>query len=234
MDISKYIVTEESPIRGIIFGRAGTGKTRGAMTFPNTTFLNFDNNLPRGVAAVPCWKPEFWPQFRPMPSAIADMYKKFSQAMPPEGTIIIDSLTAVERMFDTWEVKNPIFGAKPPAIDGFAMFKRRLVFWNELFELFRQSKHNLLVLMHEMHERNDDGSESQRVRPLLMGKAGDIVQSVFNCIMQSTIQNGKHVWRIKPSANVPARLWTPVPVVQEFIPQDYQELHKLLAQPLLS
>jgi hypothetical protein len=230
MKVEDMMVTEDSPIRAIIFGRAGTGKTRGAMTFPNPVIMNFDNNLPKGTPGIPCWNEEFLKKFKPMPMTIADMYRQISSQLAPDQTLIIDSLTSVERKFDTWEKTNPIYTKRTMEPDGFSMFRRRLDFWNEIFELWRQSKHNLVVLMHQINEKNDKGEETQNVKPLLSGKAGDVVITIANCIMQAGItQHGKFVWRVKPNNYVPARLWTPNPVSQEFINQEYAELANILA-----
>ena len=153
--LSKYIkVSEKSPKLFVqLYGKPVTGKTTGALTFPNPLVVNFDNNLPAGVKQIPMYDDAFvdgivkrsnprYPANRR--DALKAVMIDLCREMPEGSTIIVDSMSRVESAYNMQEDIEPKELTNKGEVDGFKMFRKRLTFYEDLFVLAQAARAHVL------------------------------------------------------------------------------------------
>lgn len=243
MDISKLIKQSTGTANKILlYGSPATGKTTAALTWPNPLVLNFDNNLRSGVAEIPFWSAEF----------IDSIAKRTHPAHPPNRrdalrhilrsgkfdasqTVIVDSLTRVQSAYDMQENAEPPPLTKSGQIDTLKLFRLRLAFFDEMLSLLGALPCTVICIAHQQFERDDDGNQSARVKPMLGGQAGDRLPAFFSMVLQTVVQQQEKtkepmfMFRVRPSAYAPARVSINKPITTDFIPANYKALTELMA-----
>lgn len=244
MIIDKYLTTtiaRKSTV--LIYGAPVTGKTTGAMTFPNPYLIDFDGNISEGTKnVVPMWEATFVGKILPHHPlqepdrcrALLKVYADFAHELPAGSTIITDSLTRIETWYNLYEDTDP---KKPRGrdgtVDGFALFRARLNYFDTLFTILTSCSANVVFIVHQQQDRDEKGQVTGHIKPSLMGQIGEKLPGYFPVVLQAVRDvdkadksKVKFLWRIRPGAYEPARV--PKPVSVDFIPQDYNELAKLL------
>lgn len=92
----------DRPIIATILGDAGMGKTSLAATFPNPVFIRAED----GMQAIPA---ERRPDALPVLSSVDDLWEQLSALIKEEHgyqTVVVDSVTALERMFAQYIIDN--------------------------------------------------------------------------------------------------------------------------------
>jgi hypothetical protein len=242
MSISKYLTTTEvQKVFALIYGPPVTGKTTGARTFPNPYIVDVDHNLPAGVSnVIPIWDEKFIDGIKPrVSSAIANrrdallvVLADLSKELTAKDTIIIDSLTRIETWFNVQEELEPQPRGKAGAPDGHAMFRKRLLYFDTLFTMLTSCPANVVFTVHQQQERNERGDVTGQIKASLQGQIGEKMPGYFPIVLQAirqinpTSKEVNFVWRVRPGLYEAARV--PKPVTVDFIPQNYNELLKLL------
>ncbi len=246
MNSDKYLrTTETRKTMALLYGPPITGKTTGARTFPNPYIVDFDNNLPIGVPnIIPMWddnfvdkiKPRFTKEVSNRRDALLTILSDLSHDLPANSTIILDSLTRIETWYNTQEHFDPNKprSTKSGEVDGFAMFRARLSFFDTLFTMLVGCAANVVFIAHQQQDRNEKGDVVGQIKPALMGQIGEKMPGYFPVVLQACrtknpdakILEPNYVWRLKPGTFEPARV--PKAPCPEFIPQQYTELVKYL------
>lgn len=240
--LNKYMrTTTQQKVFAMIYGDPVTGKTSGARTFPNPVIVDFDNNLPAGVAnVIPMWdeafvdkiKPRLVPKVADRCRALELVLADLARTMPEGSTVIVDSLTRIEHWYNLQERHEPQPKAKGNENDTRQMFRNRLDYFLGLFTAFTAAKCHVIFISHIQRARDDDGDLTQQLKPALMGQIGDKMPGFFPTVLQAVRQVDpankaappKYMWRVRPSTFEIARV--PKPVEVDFIPQNYNELVK--------
>lgn len=92
----------DRPIIATILGDAGMGKTSLAATFPKPVFIRAED----GMQAIPA---ESRPDALPVLSSVDDLWEQLSALIKEEHgyqTVVVDSVTALERMFAQYIIDN--------------------------------------------------------------------------------------------------------------------------------
>ena len=240
----KYLTTTTTQKAFVLlYGSPACGKTTGALTFPNPLVVDFDNNLPVGTSRViQFWKDEFVDKIIPRTNpkfpanrrdALLIVLADLARDLPAGHTIVIDSLTRIESTYNMQEEVEPKpRSIKSGEVDGHALFRKRLIYFDTLFTMLTGCAANVVFIAHQQADRNDKGEVVQQLRPALMGQMGEKLPGYFSCVLQAcrkqdmTTKNVEYLWRIRPGVFEPARV--PKPVTTDFIPQDYAKLLPLL------
>ena len=244
--LAKYLTTS-GQLRAfvLLYGPPVSGKTTGALTFPNPVIIDVDHNLPAGLPnVIPLWDDKFVDGIKPRVNpavanrrdALLIILSDLAKSLPAECTIVVDSLTRVETWFNTQESLEPKpRSAKTGAEDGFEMFRKRLTYFEVLFTMFTNCAANVVMIVHQQQDRDEKGAVTGQIKPALQGQIGEKMPGYFPIVLQamrkSTAavgqpQNVEFLWRIKPGLHEPARV--PKPTAVDFIKQDYKELVKYL------
>ena len=243
-NISDYCVTTETQrLFVLIYGQPVTGKSTGALTFPDPHVVAIENNLPKGTKKVlPLWEDAFVDSIRKRshPSWSANrrdvaliVVKDLATQMPAGSTLIIDSLTRLEMWFNIQENEEPpILSDKTKQQDTNAHYRKRLNYFQTFLTTLTTAKCHVVALVHQQFERDEKREVTQHVRPALMGQIGEQLPGFFPILLQAVRRQAKPTdpvtfdWRVKSSMFEPARI--PKPIAQDFIPQSYTELAKYL------
>lgn len=92
----------DRPIIATILGDAGMGKTSLAATFPKPVFIRAED----GMQAIPA---ESRPDALPVLSSVDDLWEQLSALIKEDHgyqTVVVDSVTALERMFAQYIIDN--------------------------------------------------------------------------------------------------------------------------------
>jgi len=240
--LSKYIkVSEKSPKLFVqLYGKPVTGKTTGALTFPNPLVVNFDNNLPAGVKQIPMYDDAFvdgivkrsnprYPANRR--DALKAVMIDLCREMPEGSTIIVDSMSRVESAYNMQEDIEPKELTNKGEVDGFKMFRKRLTFYEDLFVLAQAARAHVVFIFHQQQERDEKGDLTKQIKPGLLGQMADKSTAFFSTVLQAGIgPKGEYLWRVRPTQYEPARVITTKPLTVDFIPQNFAALVELQSQ----
>lgn len=248
-NISDYCVTTETQrLFVLIYGQPVTGKSTGARTFPDPYVIDVENNLPGNVSnVVPLWSDAFVDKFQPRknPAFPADrrmllatkIMPDFARKLTNKQTLVLDSLTRLETWYNLQEEAEPKPLGRDNKVDGNALWRQRLVYFDNLLTTLSGSQCNVVFTSHLQFERDEKREVTQYVRPALMGQIGEKLPGYFPICLQAVrdhidLNTGKanpnaplvYAWRIKASVFAPARV--PKLTDREYIKQDYNELMK--------
>lgn len=186
-----------TPIRLMILGPPGVGKTFSALTFPNPIYGDLDNKL-KGYRV---WRPDhafpvfpFWsrdfvegvmkvgnvngridPKYGPN---VRDAFKKWLTEDGPklaqDSTFVLDSWTSLQNFFDIQSQlpHEQVISPKTGKPDGFAFWGDKLKYCVEILKLLTNLKCNVVIICHEMPERDED-NRIIGIKPLMQGSGKD-------------------------------------------------------------
>lgn len=100
--LDKIAKPSDRPIIATILGDAGMGKTSLAATFPKPVFIRAED----GMQAIPA---ERRPDALPVLSSVDDLWEQLSALIKEDHgykTVVVDSVTALERMFAQYIIDN--------------------------------------------------------------------------------------------------------------------------------
>ena len=188
---------QPSPWRLGIQGAPGTGKTWAALTFPNPIVLDFDNKLAAHYGREDVQVIQFWDQkfiaeylYQPgksppkpsMPPNRRDAIKKWlreqAPLIPAGFTLILDSWTTVQNSFDDYTNADPPM-SKKGEIDTFAFWGMKLQYSIELAGFLKGLACNVVVIFHEIADRDDEGRLNGKLKPMMQGQFADQLQAHF-------------------------------------------------------
>jgi hypothetical protein len=195
----------KQPIRLLLQGPPGEGKTWSALTFPNPIIRNFDNKLSgyqnefpdskirvvnfdeNLVVKILCVSNMGFgkPNNPNKPLNIKDAARKwlevFGKELTENDTLIEDSWTSLQNKFDiqmSMDHEIPV-SKKTGEKDGYYFWKMKMAYANELTDLYKTLKCNTVVICHEVQERNEDGFLTGKLKPLMQGGFADQMAGQF-------------------------------------------------------
>ena len=231
-DSRDYIKVSEglTQIRLGIIGFPGTGKTTGALTFPNPIVIDYDRKCPPGVRTIPFWDPKLEAKFGGPRHGLREFLKTEGPKFGPEETLILDSWTMVVNQFEKFLEDNPhLYLTKKNEVDGFKMGSDRLSFAYEIIHMIKALSCNVIIIMHEQIERDDRGQITGRVKPLMRGQFADQMAAHLTDFFRAVIlvdnqKKPQYLWQLVPD-NVFAPITSFIPR-SPYIPQKYEEYLK--------
>jgi hypothetical protein len=209
-------------------GESGTGKTTGALTFPNPIVVNFDNGLSAfpGTPEVPFWNND-WVRSYTTKSGVNFKETKPNALMPnkrdalkywlrDEGlklnesqTLILDSWTTVQAAFDAEQTLHPKH-TKSGAEDEFHFWAMKLDYSREIMQLLASTKCHVVVTFHELKQRDPNtGQLLDKVQPLMSGRFVSEIKVLFTEFFRTLVeakkdnmgreQSSEYFWQVKSS-----------------------------------
>lgn len=184
----------KQPIRLLLQGAPGEGKTWSALTFPNPIVLNLDNKLNGYKEANPnstirvinfdtdlcsiklkCSNMGFGkPNNNEKQPNVRDAVKKWLELFGPQltvdDTLILDSWSSLQNRFDSYS-KEPHERAisKSGEEDKFAFWGLKQRYSGEICDLLKAFKCNTVVTCHEVAEYDEDGRVTGKLKPVMQG-----------------------------------------------------------------
>lgn len=191
-------------IRLLLQGFFGTGKTKGALTFPNPVVLNLDRGLGghqdrTDVIEVPFyddnWVRDWSGDLAYNNVQLKDKLIKWTEQeavkLTEEQTLVFDGNTGLQNAYHKWFSKNQSkFMTSAGQVDGFAEWKIKRQYYGELMELFKTLKCHVVFICHEVDQKDKvpvgmPVSYSGKIRPLLTGGFGDELGSHFTDVFRA-------------------------------------------------
>jgi hypothetical protein len=199
--------TNQSNLYGLQ-GAPNSGKTTGAASFPNPLFLDFDKKLPPGVPCVEFWNHDYVQSIckNAIRANTRDALKIWLRAMKSQltadQTLVIDSFSRVSDAFDFMAEADPTpYLSKKGEIDGFEVFRQKLLYFKTIFELLGTLPCRVVVTFHEQIERNEAGVPTGKLRPLVTGQFSDQAAGFFSnfyrCNCKEVAGKLVYTWQIR-------------------------------------
>lgn len=259
----------QSPMRILLQGAAGTGKTWAALTFPNPIVLDFDNKLTahrgKDVSVIPFWDAayvsdvlKFKNKAGQQPNrkdALKQWLIDHGPKLEPEQTLILDSWTKVQDVFDYQHTDVQKFYTKQGDEDGFMFWRVKLQYNQEIFNLFTGLRCNFaIIICHEQQQRDKDGFLCSKIEPLQSGQfcakmSSYVTDTWRQCVFDKVDEKGNVVyvkdkvtgkdtkermsdwmWQVRSSSEVNLNCSLDRGAMPQYIPANYNELKKYLPQ----
>lgn len=170
-------------------GFAGTGKTWGALTFPNPIVVNIDRGLGahsgrKDVIELPFYNKEFSKKYWPsepenIKEAVMVWLQKEAGKLTTNQTLVVDGLTGLESSYHTDFKKHPVYSSNSGKLDPRVEWGLKLVYFGELCDLFNTLNCNVVFIGHESEKKDKDGEYSGKIRPLMSGAFADKIVGKF-------------------------------------------------------
>jgi hypothetical protein len=165
------LANHRPPIKILLYGPPGVGKTRLAGGAPNGVFLSTE--IEGAVSAkVAGSRARLWPA-PTWPHAVAGILKA-KQELGEDDWLIVDSGTNMQEMYMRWiletiHAKNPQRDLDIPAIKDHQKYQNGFKRWvNQIID----GQYNVIFICNSMNAEDAEGEP--RVIPLLLGKKGEI------------------------------------------------------------
>jgi hypothetical protein len=179
--------TTRPQIRLGIQGYSGTGKTFGALSFPNPIVLNLDRGLGchagrTDVIEVPFYKKEFsGNSLGELKDRLMEWINKEAKKLSPEQTLVFDGCTSLQNAYHAWFKANQhLFLTKAGKVDDFAEWREKKNYYAEIMETFKMLSCDVIFIAHETAQKDKDGGYTGKIRPLLTGQFGDEIVNHFS------------------------------------------------------
>lgn len=225
-------------------GQSGTGKTYGALTFPNPVVIDIDNNLVAyrdrpDVLRLP-FKDNVWLKTwftydeKKIRFPIRDAVLKWLQTegikLEADQSLLLDSWSTLQDAFDQQQNLEP-FITKSGGVDEFFFWERKVEYSREILGLLSQLKCNVIVSFHEQEQRTGQGELLGKIEPLMQGKfqkkLGLYFTDWFRCVAESKVDaidkkkviGTEYKWQVKSSTEV--NLKTRMKVEDMYVPPHF-------------
>ncbi len=210
---SSSLTTDLSPVRLLLMGPPGVGKTFSAFSFPNPVYIDLDHKLngyrswkpEHEFPMFPFWDAKFIQEKIKMPNApngqytdknppnVAGAFKKWlieeARHLTPEQTLIVDSWTNLHNFFDIYtQLPHEMPRSKKPPFeeDTRAFWGLKLNFTIEMLKLFTNLNCGLVVIAHEMYTTDDEG-KILGLKPLMQGSGRDHMGKDFTDVYRQRV-----------------------------------------------
>lgn len=208
-------------IRLGLMGASGTGKTWGALTFPNPVVIDIDGNLlahkkREDLQVLPFNDYEWiksWYKYGgeivyPVRDALEKWLKDTAPKLEKDQTLILDSWTTLQTEFDKQTVMEPS-RTKDGSIDEYAFWERKADYSERILSCLKTLKCHVVVTFHEQEPRADFNNKLlSKVEPLMQGrfvkKIGLFFTDFFQTFVTTEVDaatkqpiNPKYWWRTR-------------------------------------
>jgi hypothetical protein len=258
-----HAITDVSSYSNVIVGiqgPPGSGKTTSALSFPNPVVALFERPDFRGVlqelphlkdvkpVILPFYDADFILNKLKQPKSgehfdAASAFVKWVQTesikLTQQQTLVIDNWTRLQEQFDKVNWSAPLYPtySRKGEIDDFAPWARKIDFAESVSNALLQCKCNIVVIFHEVQEREQGtGRLLDKIQPLMQGKFVAKLKSYYpNFFRQRCVitpvkdKDGKivdekreYMWQTKGSLDFDAKCsWPNLPAL---VPAVYQSL----------
>ncbi len=242
-DFKDFVVTApKSHHRILLIGPTASGKSKLAFGFPNPVILNADGNSQHGLPEVPLYNTDFIDKVakRGPNNSInirdcVTIVCRTINTIPAGKTLILDSLSMLETMYNNQEETEPKPKGKDKngntVDDTQALFGIRKKWYEGLLMNLFQYKGTVIVIVHEFPEFNKDGLQTGKFLPAITGQMKYKLAAGFNNIWRSEIVEGagqKIYYKIKLRGNLKMGLRTSFPNPPEELDNNYAAFKELL------
>lgn len=194
---------QEQPIRAVLYGEAGAGKTHLMREFPKPMIVyDFDGKYEPliGVDGITV-KSFYSAEKSDSKKAWLDFWAEYKKDKKDDTTqtLVIDSLTSLDYLL--WNACIMMAGKNPDNKDSYKSFTLPLYgdlknTYETLFGSFRAGEKHIIVLAHELKDKNDDGI-LMSVSPLCSGSMKDKICAIFKDTWYLEVKGeGKNMKRI--------------------------------------
>jgi hypothetical protein len=184
-----------------------------------------------------------------LPLNVRDAAKKwlqvFGSQLTSDMTLVEDSWTSLQNRFDLQsQLAHEISYSRSGEEDKFAFWRLKQKYSAEMTELYKSLKCNVVVICHEVRERNEDGNLTGKLKPLMQGGFADQLAGQFTdsyrqiCLTpdmkdlanyekllgRKILGNREYCWQTKSNALFTACV--SVPNLKDLVPANYSSLVK--------
>jgi hypothetical protein len=168
-----------------------TGKTWSALTFPNPIVANLDRGLGahigrKDVIEIPFHSDAYCltvdKAYKPAnkKDILIKWLETHGRKLTPEQTLIWDGNTPTQNAYHRWfEAHAGDFVSSNGTRDGFAEWKQKINFYQELIGLLMVLPCHVVYITHEAEKKEKSGQYNGNIRPLLTGQYGDEIVGNF-------------------------------------------------------
>lgn len=218
-------------IRLGLMGPSGTGKTTGALTFPNPTVIDIDNNLiahkKREDVTVLPFTSNDWIRDKlgfkynmnevkfPIRDAVKYYLKTEAQKLEADQTLVLDSWTTLQDEFDKQSDPSlePV-RSSDGSINSYAFWDKKIDYALEILTILKTLKCHVVVSFHQQEPRGEYGSKMLgKLEPLMQGKFVKKIGLYFTDFYQCVVEHDKDAtgkitgkskfyWRTKSNGDV--------------------------------
>lgn len=184
-------IKELPQIRLGIQGPPGEGKTYAAVTFPNPVVINLNRGLgahigKSNIIDVPFYNPQFVDSIVPRKpnnppnkrDAIRVWIEKEGIQLTKNQTLVVDSLSDLERAFDMQQSLEPIITNRGQ-VDTLAFWRLKIDYFAEIIDMLMSLNCHVVMCAHEQLDRNSSGELNGKLKPLLSGQSADKINKDF-------------------------------------------------------
>jgi AAA domain len=217
--LSEVKVTPQ--IRAGIQGYPGTGKTWGALTFPNPVVFNIDRGLGAhigrsDVIEIPAYDDTFCRTINPQyhKTKLKDLVIKWLETegkkLTADQTLVFDGNTGLQNAYHSWyEVNKQLFLTAKGEVNDFKEWTQKKVYFGEVMEIFKTLQCNVVYICHEADQKDKNGvtgpSYSGKVRPLLTGAFSDEIAGYFTDWFRAQATDKPTSWDSVVEADIKAK-----------------------------
>lgn len=193
-----------------LMGRSGSGKTFSALTFPNPVVADIDGNLSglmsKENVSVLQFTSKDWIRDKlgfkynantvlyPIKDAFLYFLKGDAQKLQASQTLIVDSWTTLQIAFDQQRTLEPKYNNG--VINDFAFWADKIDYSEDVLQLFKTLKCDVVVTFHEQDQRDALGKLNGKVEPLMEGKFNKRIglhfTEFYRCVVESKLDAAKN------------------------------------------
>lgn len=163
-----------------LIGAPGSGKTTACLTFPNRIWLDFDHKIPAGEVTIPFYDPKFCDSLATKYSpncppnqrdALKVWLRQHSSKLTKSQTLILDSWTNIQAAHDMQaRIEGEMMSAKERK---WAFYGGKKEFSADIMAALKATICRVIVIFHEVPERNEEGELTTKIKVLMDGSYKD-------------------------------------------------------------
>ncbi len=219
----RSIESEKMPIKILVYGKSGTGKTYSLSTLPPSyrpaIVFNIENKLAPIAGQPGIYTTDLITDASSLKAAVQELRDYEEQNKVHFPTVVIDSFTLLQlRLAEAYE------SLRSNERNRMAYYEKVLQVTMRCVDYLLLEFRDRLVIFTALEDVEGlSGEYSGQIS--LLGKARALVASRFDTVIYSFIEKGGYYWRLRSDTQP---LKTHSPIEEEVIPQDYALLLKSL------
>lgn len=203
-------------IRLGIQGAGGTGKTWGALTFPNPIVASLDRGLGAHYGRKDVYELKFydpkWVKEKlnknydgkniTLFQVIANWINGDARNLQSDQTLVFDGGTGINNAYHQWYANNKVY-TKAGKEDEYAEYRLKIEMFTSLLEALKSLNCHLVWIMHET-EQYKQGEATGKIRPLMSGQIQEQIMGHFTDWFRQLSGSYKQKEKITPDI---LKLW---------------------------